>query len=334
MLRRSSIDFTGRMLSVRNGCDGGRLCSPSISTRLRDPRQKFQIIRRASATDNNNGLNSTSVFEIERFQKHQANSRRMSHAEEARTLVKNGHYGVLSTLSKKNGGHPCGSIVNYASEIAEADATNEQKNELELVFAFSSLSPHTADILVDNRFSLTIAKDTFRGVSDARVSISGTMELIDRENVELMEKAKATFMSKHPDAFWVDFGDFRWFRMITMVDARLVGGFARAGLVKAPAYFGAAADPVSKFAKPVCDHMNADHSDATMLMIRHAVGLDVDSAEIVSLDRYGMDVQSSRSLADGNKEDFKLRLPFPSEAKTRKDLKDLIVQMTKEAQGS
>jgi hypothetical protein len=29
-------------------------------------------------------------------------------------------------------------------------------------------------------------------------------------------------------SFWVDFGDFSWFRMDKILTARLVGGFARA----------------------------------------------------------------------------------------------------------
>ena len=73
-------------------------------------------------------------------------------------------------------------------------------------------------------------------------------------------------------------------------------------------------------------------------MIKDAVGLDVDSATLTGLDKYGMDVKTSRridasSTSGGDEvEVFKLRLPFPSEAKTRGDLKTLIVQMTKEAQ--
>ena len=71
------------------------------------------------------------------------------------------------------------------------------------------------------------------------------------------------------------------------------------------------------------------------MMIKAEVGLEVDAAEIVSLDKYGMDVMSTRKAGPEGEEEqetFKLRLPFPSEAATRKDLKDLIVQMTKSAQ--
>ena len=49
------------------------------------------------------------------------------------------------------------------------------------------------------------------------------------------------YLKKHPDAFWVDFGDFSWWRMEKVEMARLVGGFARAGKVTADDY--AAAEP-------------------------------------------------------------------------------------------
>jgi hypothetical protein len=41
--------------------------------------------------------------------------------------------------------------------------------------------------------------------------------------------ARDLYLAKHPDAFWVDFGDFSWHRMDNILGARLIGGFARAG---------------------------------------------------------------------------------------------------------
>jgi hypothetical protein len=42
---------------------------------------------------------------------------------------------------------------------------------------------------------------------------------------------KRGYLAKHPDAFWVDFGDFSWHRMDGILGARLIGGFARAGSI-------------------------------------------------------------------------------------------------------
>lgn len=52
---------------------------------------------------------------------------------------------------------------------------------------------------------------------------------------ELREDQKAGprkhFMEKNPDAFWVDFGDFRWFVMDNIVSIRYNGGFGAARTV-------------------------------------------------------------------------------------------------------
>ena len=62
-------------------------------------------------------------------------------------------------------------------------------------------------------------------------------------------------------------------------------------------------------------------------MVSHYIGLDgVEKATLTSLDRLGMGV-----LATRNGQQIKLRLPFPREAKDRKDVKTLIVEMTKAA---
>lgn len=74
---------------------------------------------------------------------------------------------------------------------------------------------------------------------------------------------------------------------------RYVGGFARAGSVSAQQYFEAKPDPIAAFAEPVMKHMNEDHSDSTIQMIRHYVQVPVTEAKIVSLDRLGMTVSLS-----------------------------------------
>ena len=106
-----------------------------------------------------------------------------------------------------------------------------------------------------------------------------------------------------------------------------VGGFARAGSIKPDDYMGATIDPIQAFAAPVMGHMNSDHSESTVAMVMHYIGLDqVKSAELVQMDRLGFMVQCTR-----NEESFKMRLPFPRPAEDRKDVKTLIVQMTQTA---
>ena len=76
-------------------------------------------------------------------------------------------------------------------------------------------------------------------------------------------------------------------------------------------------------------HMNADHAESTVAMCMHYIGLDqLDAAQLVQMDRLGLTVQCERLG-----QTFKMRLPFPRAAEDRKDVKTLIVEMTKAAMG-
>ena len=123
---------------------------------------------------------------------------------------------------------------------------------------------------------MTVTAPGFTGAADARVTLTGTVtKIADPEDAKA---AREAYLAKHPDAFWVDFGDFAWHRMDAVVGARLVGGFARAGGVDGEAYFEGAPDPVAAFATPIASHMNADHRDSIVAMTKHYVGLTVEDA--------------------------------------------------------
>lgn len=43
--------------------------------------------------------------------------------------------------------------------------------------------------------------------------------------------AREAYLAKYPNAFYVDFGDFRWFRVEELKGGRYVGGFGRVASV-------------------------------------------------------------------------------------------------------
>ena len=252
--------------------------------------------------------------EIEAFREHQAGAAKLSFADECRTLVDLGRYAVISTFGREHGGaYPSGSIVGFAADDRGRP-----------IFAMSSMSGHTGDLAANGNCSLTVTAPGFTGAADARVTLTGTVtKIADPEDAK---GAREAYLAKHPDAFWVDFGDFTWHRMDAVVGARLVGGFARAGGVDGEAYFEGAPDPVAAFATPIASHMNADHRDSIVAMTKHYVGLTVEDASIVGLDALGMNLQVTRGG-----ETFKIRLPFETPARDRKAVKEVMVAMTKTA---
>jgi putative heme iron utilization protein len=194
------------------------------------------------------------------------------------------------------------------------------------------MSTHTQDLLADPRCSVTVASKEFKGAADGRVNLMGQCKLMDKSEIEA---AKALYLKKHPGAFWVNFGDFNWFRM-EIESIRFVGGFARAGSVTPEEYKEAKPDPVSEFGNAIASHMNDDHQSATIAMVAQQIpGLDVSEAVITSVDSLGMYVKVTRTpRASDQPQQFKLRLPFSRPAEGRGDVKKLIVEMTQAAASS
>lgn len=269
-------------------------------------------------------LSPAEQAKMEAYSLHQQAAPKLDWATDVRTLVQYNHgFAVLSTHSKADPDYPGGSVVGFAPD----DVTGRP------IFIFSGMSSHTQDVLADPHASLTVAAKDFKGAADGRVNLMGRVELI-RDAAE-KEAAKAVYLKKHPGAFWVEFGDFNWFRM-SVDKVRFVGGFARAGSVTAEEYLQAKPDPVAEFGPNIAQHMNEDHMTATIAMVQAAVpGMAADpenkmtEAVITSVDSLGMYVKVTREKpVKYLPQQFKLRLPFPRPAADRKDVKNLIMELT------
>jgi putative heme iron utilization protein len=198
-------------------------------------------------------------------------------------------------------------------------------------------------------------------MEDGRVSLTCVAKKLENGGEE-QTAARACYRSKHPDAFWSDFGDFSWWRLDLVGEekpnlpaARVVMGFGRAGSLTSTQLSTASPDPVSAFSAPVAGHMNADHGDAVLAVARSATGLGerVVKAAMGRVDRLGFEVELvlaseengeyenekkeskrplSKDAAAGER--LRARVAFPQPAEDRKALKDRLVEMTKAAKGA
>jgi len=160
-------------------------------------------------------------------------------------------------------------------------------------------------------------------MAQARFTLVGRVHLVSEAE---QPAVRETFLSKNPDSFWVDFGDFSWFRMDETVEGRFNGGFARAATISAADFKHATPDPVAPFSAPVAGHMNADHAESNAAMVQHYAGLPAESARIIDLDRLGMNMEATYQG-----DTIPVRLAYPRPAEDRKSIKNLIVEMTREA---
>ncbi|XP_048139190.1 uncharacterized protein LOC115737625 isoform X3 [Rhodamnia argentea] len=246
------------------------------------------------------------VFQL--VQAHQEKAARLLPMEEIRTVLDCSVRGMLSTFSHRLEGYPSGSMVDFA---CDADGSP--------ILAISSLAYHSKDLLANSKCSLLVARDP-EDRTDLVITLHGDAISVPEKD---RESARAMYLSKHPNAFWVDFGDFQFMRIEPRA-VRFVSGVATAllgsGEFVREEYKAAKVDPIAQFAKPVTSHMNRDHAEDTKLI--------VDSAYMLDLDSLGFNVKATCQGSN-----FKLRIPFPRQAADRKDVKTLVVEMLQAAKG-
>ncbi|KAJ1417760.1 heme oxygenase HugZ-like superfamily [Sesbania bispinosa] len=248
------------------------------------------------------------------IQAHQEKAARLPPVEVIRTVLDRSVRGMLSTFSKKYEGYPSGSMVDFA-----CDANGYP------ILAVSDLAVHSKDLTANPKCSLLVARDP-EDRSDLVITIHGDAISVPEKD---KEATRAAYLARHPNAFWVDFGDFKFLR-IEPKTVRFVSGVATAllgsGEFNEDEYKSAKVDPIAQFSKPVASHMNEDHAEDTKVIVQHWTSVPVDFAYILDLDSLGFNVK-----AGYQGDTFKLRVPFPRRAEDRKDVKTLIVEMLQAA---
>ncbi|CAA0829930.1 FMN binding [Striga hermonthica] len=248
------------------------------------------------------------------IQSHQEKAARLPPIEEIKTILSHTSRGVLSTVSLKYNGYPSGSMVDFACDAFGSP-----------LLAVSSLAVHTKDLLANPKCSLLVAKDP-EDRSDLVIVVHGDATPVSKDDKEAVRTA---YLSKHPNAFWVNFGDFQFLRIEPQV-VRYVSGVATAllgsGEFTKDEFRTAKVDPIYQFSKPITSHMNKDHSDDTKLIVQYSTSIPVDYAYMLDMDSLGFNVKAGYQ---GNT--FKLRIPFTRRAGDRKDVKTLIVEMLQTA---
>jgi len=147
-------------------------------------------------------------------------------AAAAQKLLRAQASGVLCTISTRKAGWPLGSLVSYALTPRG-----------EPVFLFSELSQHTRNLRADPRASLLVQEAGARNPQSAgRVAVIGRVAPVPEAEAA---EAKARYVAIHPEGrAFADLGDFSFWQM-TVEDAHVVGGFAKAGWLSAAELAGA-----------------------------------------------------------------------------------------------
>lgn len=193
------------------------------------------------------------------------------------------------------------------------------------IFLISTMAMHTQNLMADPRSSLLVTPPDAGGdpLGASRVTLLGNVLPVPEADVA---EARKLYLARYSDSkYWVDFGDFSFYRM-TVVDVYYVGGFGVMGWVPAPEYYSARPDPLADSAMGIIHHMNADHADALVLLAKTFAGIEAQEATMTSVDRLGFNVRlKTHDGASG------ARIAFVREVSNSAEARTVLVEMTEQA---
>ncbi|KAL6509117.1 hypothetical protein OROGR_023224 [Orobanche gracilis] len=159
--------------------------------------------------------------------------------EQTKTILHHSSRGVLSTFSLKYEGYPSGSMVDFACDAYGSPC-----------LAVSNMALHTKDLLANPRCSLLVSKDP-EDRTDLVIVVHGDAIRVSETDKEAVRTA---YLARHPNAFWVNFGDFQFLRIEPEV-VRYVSGIATAllgsGEFTKEEFKIAKVDHIYQFSKPI-----------------------------------------------------------------------------------
>lgn len=196
----------------------------------------------------------------------------MSNAAEARRLLRHHRYGALSTLSKKLGGYPFGSITPY---LVDHDGS--------LVILISALAEHSKNIGHDHRVSLITHNQASPDIQmQGRVTVVGNAHQIEQPPV-------ARYLRHFPDAADLLTLDFTFYR-IEPVAIRYIGGVGRVHWITMATYFAEKSEIFAQLEKNMLDHINTQQLDFLREILQmkdvQAAGIDCDGMDVCSGDQF------------------------------------------------
>jgi hypothetical protein len=237
-----------------------------------------------------------------------------SFAERARTLLYLGRIGSLSTLSRKQPGFPFGSVMPYGLDDRGRP-----------IFLISTMAMHTQNLQANPQASLLVTQLDSSGdpLGAARVTLVGNVLPIPKSEIP---QARSLYLNRYANSkYWVDFEDFSFYRMDT-VDVYYVGGFGVMGWVSSADYDRAQPDPLADSTAEIIRHMNADHSDALILLAREFARIESQEATMTAVDRLGFHV--SLKTQDGMRG---VRIAFLREVSNPIEARKVLVEMVQHA---
>ncbi len=225
----------------------------------------------------------------------------MSLADEARQVLLQEYFGVLSTVSVEVEGYPFGSVVPYCLDRAGRP-----------VILISRIAQHTKNIWANSKVSLIILQKGSDDVqAEGRLTVVGDAEQIKIE--EEIEDISTRYYRSFPQARdYHKTHDFDFYR-INPVKLRFIGGFGKIRWIEPEKFL--LANPFSNEQEAgIVNHMNEDHADA---ILKYCGQANLNVPENVRPVMAGIDAEGMHILIDQRvvRINFSRRITTPLEAR-------------------
>jgi hypothetical protein len=230
----------------------------------------------------------------------------VSEGATARRYLRHHTAGALSTLSRRLGGYPFGSVSPFVTD-----------HDAQPVILVSRLAEHTKNLDADPRASLLVHD----GAPD--VQTAGRLTVVADAAPTDVSSIGARYLRYFPDAQrLLDLGDFS-FRVLKPVFIRHIAGFGAIRSITAASF----APPEHRLAEIEADilaHMNEDHTDALRAYCLRTLGAAPDAVTMVGIDCDGFDVRADGSL---------LRFDFDAPVTNASGAREALAAMARGARG-
>ncbi len=190
------------------------------------------------------------------------------------------------------------------------------------IFFVSSMAMHTQNLQQDARASLLITQPDVSGdpLGAARLTLLGAVTEVPAAEV------RELYLARYENAkYWQDYTDFAYYRL-EVSGLYFIGGFGVMGWISAEDYGSALPDPLADAAPGIIQHMNADHTDALLLIARRFAGEAADEAAMTAVDRLGFHLR----LKTGDRIHSR-RVAFVEEVRDREAARRVFIEMVRQA---
>ena len=224
----------------------------------------------------------------------------------ARRHLRHHRHGVLSTLSKRLGGHPFGSLVPFVVDHAAQPA-----------ILISRLAEHTKNVAADPRVSLLVHGQDADMQAVARLTLVGNAAHASDDLAALT----ARYLRYVPAAErLLALGDFSFYR-IAPLTLRFIGGFGDIQWISAADY-APPANTIGECEADIVAHMNADHAAMLRNCCRHFKHVNAAAVTMIGVDCDGFDVRADGAL---------LRFDFADHVADAHDARAALVALARQA---